>query len=202
MGDIPDLNLERQPGEARRTTWRPVFRPRCGGTILRRRQAPGSFNAVLAATPIAIARAASSSEAAPDMPRAIDIVSASTSVSPSTAAVVRIPDVAPHPIGQMHRHQDDLKQRSHAKRVEQLEWIVPRVSVGFDADMPSGAECGDASCDDRRTDEVRHEQRYERCVQHRRGEEDARKQHRVGGDRAERQLAIDRRDARGSRART
>ena len=26
----------------------------------------------------------------------------------------------------MHRHQDDLEQRSHAKRVEELEWIVSR----------------------------------------------------------------------------
>ena len=60
-----------------------------------RANAMAIFKAVFAATPIAIARAASSNEVEPDTPRAIDIVKASTSVKPRSAALVTMP-VSPH----------------------------------------------------------------------------------------------------------
>ena len=145
--------------------------------------ASASFNAVLAATPIAIARAASSSERR-----------------------------ARHAARHRHRQRVDVGQAQHGggrqdtRRRPTSDSPDAPPSGRFETAQPcearrrAGVDCAARRASDSTTDtrlnpsaatpaaiiagpsEVRHEHRHERRVQRRRRDEHARKQHRVGGD--------------------
>ena len=113
---------------------------------------------------MAMARAAVATETVGAISRAIDTVSASTSVKPSTAAVVSSPACPQSVAHQIHGRDDHLEQQGHLQRRRQLQRIPARVTRARaaadldDARLVPGRPCApqadrdDHERDDRRAD--------------------------------------------------